>query len=114
MPRSSPPRGEPALPCRLEKHESGGDADVEALHRPRKRDAQPGRGARAHVAVSIFGKWKTTLQIIGISFMLYREPLFTLPAYRIGEWLVYAAAALTLWSMIDYLRAAWPAMRDHD
>jgi len=71
-------------------------------------------GARAHVAVSIFGKWKTTLQIIGISFMLYREPLFTLPAYRIGEWLVYAAAALTLWSMIDYLRAAWPAMRDHD
>lgn len=71
-------------------------------------------GARAHVAVSIFGKWKTTLQIIGISFMLYREPLFTLPAYRIGEWLVYVAAALTLWSMIDYLRAAWPAMRDHD
>ena len=45
-------------------------------------------GARAHVAVSIFGKWKTTLQIIGISFMLYREPLFTLPTYRIGEWLV--------------------------
>jgi CDP-diacylglycerol--glycerol-3-phosphate 3-phosphatidyltransferase len=71
-------------------------------------------GARAHVAVSIFGKWKTTLQIVGISFMLYREPLFTLPAYRIGEWLVYVAAALTLWSMIDYLRAAWPAMRAHD
>jgi CDP-diacylglycerol--glycerol-3-phosphate 3-phosphatidyltransferase len=71
-------------------------------------------GARAHVAVSIFGKWKTTLQIIGISFMLYREPLFTLPTYRIGEWLTYAAAALTLWSMIDYLRAAWPAMRAHD
>ena len=71
-------------------------------------------GARAHVAVSVFGKWKTTLQIIGISFMLYREPLFTLPTYRIGEWLVYVAAALTLWSMIDYLRAAWPAMRAHD
>jgi CDP-diacylglycerol--glycerol-3-phosphate 3-phosphatidyltransferase len=71
-------------------------------------------GARAHVAVSVFGKWKTTLQIIGISFMLYREPLFTLPIYRIGEWLVYVAAALTLWSMIDYLRAAWPAMRAHD
>jgi CDP-diacylglycerol--glycerol-3-phosphate 3-phosphatidyltransferase len=71
-------------------------------------------GARAHVAVSIFGKWKTTLQIIGISFMLYREPLLTLPIYRIGEWLVYGAAALTLWSMIDYLRAAWPAMRAND
>jgi CDP-diacylglycerol--glycerol-3-phosphate 3-phosphatidyltransferase len=71
-------------------------------------------GARAHVAVSIFGKWKTTLQIIGISFMLYREPVLSLPTYRIGEWLTYAAAALTLWSMIDYLRAAWPAMRAHD
>jgi CDP-diacylglycerol--glycerol-3-phosphate 3-phosphatidyltransferase len=68
-------------------------------------------GARAHVAVSIFGKWKTTLQIIGISLMLYREPLFALPVYEVGEWLVYLAAALTLWSMIDYLRAAWPAMR---
>jgi CDP-diacylglycerol--glycerol-3-phosphate 3-phosphatidyltransferase len=71
-------------------------------------------GARAHVAVSIFGKWKTTLQIVGISFMLYREPLLGLPSYRVGEWLVYVAAALTLWSMIDYLRAAWPAMRDRD
>ena len=69
-------------------------------------------GARAYVAVSIFGKWKTTLQIIGISFMLYRERLLTLPIYRIGEWLVYVAAALTLWSMIDYLRAASPAMRE--
>ena len=71
-------------------------------------------GARAHVAVSIFGKWKTTLQIIGISFMLYREPLLTLPIYRIGEWLVYVAAALTIWSMIDYLRAAGPALRADD
>jgi CDP-diacylglycerol--glycerol-3-phosphate 3-phosphatidyltransferase len=71
-------------------------------------------GARAHVAVSIFGKWKTTLQIIGISLMLYREPVLTLQTYRIGEWLTYLAAALTLWSMIDYLRAAWPVMRAHD
>jgi CDP-diacylglycerol--glycerol-3-phosphate 3-phosphatidyltransferase len=68
-------------------------------------------GARAHVAVTFFGKWKTTLQIIGIGLMLYREPLLGLDAYRAGEWLLYAAAALTLWSMIDYLRAAWPAMR---
>lgn len=71
-------------------------------------------GARAHVAVSIFGKWKTTFQIVGISFMLYREPILGMPVYRSGEWLVYAAAALTLWSMLDYLRAAWPAMRAQD
>ena len=52
-------------------------------HRPRDHRLGAARmdgqiGARAHVAVSIFGKWKTTLQIIGISFMLYREPLLTL------------------------------------
>jgi CDP-diacylglycerol--glycerol-3-phosphate 3-phosphatidyltransferase len=46
--------------------------------------------------------------------MLYREPLFGLPSYRIGEWLVYAAAALTLISMIEYLRAAGPVIRAND
>ena len=67
-------------------------------------------GARAHVAVSIFGKWKTTLQIIGISFMLYREPLFTLPAYRIGEWLVYVAARADV--MVDDRLSARRVARD--
>jgi CDP-diacylglycerol--glycerol-3-phosphate 3-phosphatidyltransferase len=71
-------------------------------------------GARARVAVTFFGKWKTTAQIIGISLMLYRQPLLDLPVYRVGEWFVYAAAALTLWSMIDYLRAAWPTIRSSD
>src|SRR5690606_28834335 len=70
-------------------------------------------GARAHVAVTFFGKWKTTLQIVGISLMLYREPLplTTIETYPIGMALLFIAAALTLWSMIDYLRAAWPIMR---
>jgi CDP-diacylglycerol--glycerol-3-phosphate 3-phosphatidyltransferase len=73
-------------------------------------------GARAHVAVNFIGKWKTTLQIIGIGLMLYQHPLplVDVSAYRIGEWLLYAAAAMTLWSMIDYLRAAWPILRSSD
>ncbi|HSG64556.1 MAG TPA: CDP-diacylglycerol--glycerol-3-phosphate 3-phosphatidyltransferase [Gammaproteobacteria bacterium] len=71
-------------------------------------------GARAHVAVTFFGKWKTTLQIFGISFMLYREPLLGLPVYGIGVGLMIIAAALTLWSMLDYLKAAWPIMRGQD
>jgi CDP-diacylglycerol--glycerol-3-phosphate 3-phosphatidyltransferase len=69
-------------------------------------------GARARVAVNIFGKVKTTLQIVGIGMMLYREPILNADVYWIGEWLLYVAAALTLWSMIDYLRAAWPMLRD--
>jgi CDP-diacylglycerol--glycerol-3-phosphate 3-phosphatidyltransferase/cardiolipin synthase len=68
-------------------------------------------GARAHVAVSIFGKWKTTFQIVGISFMLYREPLPGFETYRVGFWLLYLAAVLTIWSMCLYIAAAWPRLR---
>jgi CDP-diacylglycerol--glycerol-3-phosphate 3-phosphatidyltransferase len=69
-------------------------------------------GARAHVAVNFFGKWKTTFQIVGIALMLYREPAFGgTSIYLVGEVLLYVAAGLTLWSMIEYLRAALPAMR---
>ena len=71
-------------------------------------------GARAHVAVTFFGKWKTTLQIFGISFMLYRDPLLGLPVYGIGIALMIVAAALTILSMLDYLKAAWPIMRGQD
>lgn len=67
-------------------------------------------GARAHVAVTFFGKWKTALQIIGISLMLFRQPVFGVEVYPIGIALLFIAAALTIWSMLDYLRAAWPIM----
>jgi CDP-diacylglycerol--glycerol-3-phosphate 3-phosphatidyltransferase len=67
-------------------------------------------GARTHVAVSFFGKWKTTLQIIGISLMLYERPLMGLNAYRVGTYFLLVAGALTVWSMLDYLQAAWPVM----
>lgn len=73
-------------------------------------------GARAHVAVNYFGKWKTTFQIVGIGLMLYRDPLpfMQRDAYDFGEVLLYLAAGLTIWSMADYLRAAWPVMRRTD
>jgi CDP-diacylglycerol--glycerol-3-phosphate 3-phosphatidyltransferase len=68
-------------------------------------------GARAKVAVSSLGKWKTILQMVGLSFMMYRQDLFGLPIYRMGVWLLVIAAALTLWSMVSYLKAAWPELR---
>lgn len=67
-------------------------------------------GVRARVAVSFLGKLKTTGQMIAIPFLLYRESLFGLPVVCVGEILLYAAAALTLWSMLIYLRAAWPSL----
>ena len=71
-------------------------------------------GARVYVAGTFFGKWKTTLQIIGISLMLYRHDLFGLPTYDLGLAFLLVAAGLTLWSMVDYLRAAWPIMSGGD
>jgi CDP-diacylglycerol--glycerol-3-phosphate 3-phosphatidyltransferase len=71
-------------------------------------------GAQAQVAVSSFGKWKTTVQLTGIGMMLHEQPLFGLPVYRIGIVLLSIAAALTIWSMIGYLRASWPAIKTVD
>lgn len=74
------------------------------------REWMAGLGERAQVAVSFLGKFKTTGQMLAIPFMLYREPLLGMPIFRIGELLLYLAGGLTLWSMIIYLRAAWPSL----
>ena len=71
-------------------------------------------GQRTKVAVSRLGKYKTILQIVGLSMMLYRWDLFGLPIYLIGFVLMVLAAILTLVSMFDYLRAAWPDLRRTD
>jgi CDP-diacylglycerol--glycerol-3-phosphate 3-phosphatidyltransferase len=67
-------------------------------------------GERTKVAVSIIGKIKTTLQMIAILLLLYKFPLGPFPAHEVGIILLYAAAILTLWSMLVYLRAAWPIL----
>ena len=67
-------------------------------------------GERTRVAVSLLGKFKTIGQMVAIPFLLYREPILGLPVFRIGELLLYLAAGLTLWSMVIYLRAAWPSL----
>ncbi len=68
-------------------------------------------GQRRKVAVSQLGKYKTILQIFGLSMMLYRWPLLGMPTFEVGTVMTVVAAALTLWSMIVYLRAAWPELR---
>jgi len=67
-------------------------------------------GERARVKVSRVGKSKTIFQMVAIGFLLYAEPLFGLPVLAIGEVLLIVAAVLTIWSMVVYLRAAWPAI----
>jgi CDP-diacylglycerol--glycerol-3-phosphate 3-phosphatidyltransferase len=67
-------------------------------------------GARGKVAVSGLGKLKTILQIVGLSMLLFRWNMFGIPIYELGLVLTVIAAVLTLWSMIHYLRAAWPEL----
>ena len=70
-------------------------------------------GNRGKVAVGFVGKIKTTSQFIAISLLLMGPEVEGFPVLICGELLFYVAGGLTLWSMVVYLRAAWPDLRDH-
>ncbi len=72
------------------------------------REWMSGLGLRETVAVSFLGKFKTLAQMSSITLflILHAEPVNWL--YDLAYVSFYVAAALTLWSMIVYLKAAWP------
>ena len=65
-------------------------------------------GKRATVAVSYVGKVKTALQMVAIGCLFGQ----TLHAWfvPVGFIAMFMAALLTLWSMVIYLKAAWPEL----
>lgn len=63
-------------------------------------------GSRGSVAVSYIGKIKTTAQMVAIITLLAFPP--GMVGATVGIAVLYVAAVLTLWSMVLYLRAAWP------
>lgn len=67
-------------------------------------------GNRAQVKVSVIGKFKTIAQMVALLLLLYHDPIGIIPTQLIGMVLLYVAALLTLWSMVIYLRAAWPVL----
>ena len=69
-------------------------------------------GARGRIKVSQLAKYKTIMQITGLSMMLFHHPLLGIAIYKLGVVLTAIAAVLTLWSMVLYLRLAWPELRD--
>ena len=69
-------------------------------------------GESRSVAVSFIGRLKTTAQMIAILLLLYNDPVGPLDTHKIGTWLIYVAAFLTLWSMVYYLRKALPMVRE--
>lgn len=66
-------------------------------------------GKRSSVAVNMIGKVKTAVQMIAIIVLLSQVPGTTLAT--VGIVALTAASALTLWSMIVYLRAAWDDLK---
>ena len=66
-------------------------------------------GKRSSVAVNMIGKVKTAVQMVAIVVLLRQVPGTTLGG--VGIVALQIAAALTLWSMIVYLKAAWSELR---
>jgi cardiolipin synthase (CMP-forming) len=69
-------------------------------------------GASRSVAVSMIGKVKTVVQMVAIPFLLYHGNLFgVIDTQQWGTGLIWISAALTIWSMVYYLRKALPEIR---
>ena len=80
-------------------------------------------GQRAKVKVASMGKFKTIVQMVALGCLLYSvTPAHTprsqiwmgTPVFHIGDWLLAIAALLTLWSGLQYLRAAWPTLKQDE
>ncbi|CAB3753518.1 CDP-diacylglycerol--glycerol-3-phosphate 3-phosphatidyltransferase [Paraburkholderia humisilvae] len=74
-------------------------------------------GASKSVAVNSLGKFKTACQMVAIPMLLLYGPVpfpggFVLDTRVWGVWLIYLAAVLTIWSMLYYMKLAWPQIRE--
>ena len=63
-------------------------------------------GQSKSVAVNFLGKIKTISQMIAVPMLLYHDRIRVLSPQRVGTWLIYLAAILTLVSMFYYLKLA--------
>ena len=65
-------------------------------------------GSRSSVKVLYIGKVKTTLQGIAMVVLLWYNPLSPAWLFDLGLVALGAAVLLTIWSMVVYLKGAWP------
>jgi len=81
------------------------------------REWMAGQGKSAEVAVSFIGKAKTLVQMVAICGLLGIEPRGRDALISSDGWYVAAiallvlAAVFTVWSMAQYLKAAWPVLK---
>ena len=69
-------------------------------------------GQRTSVGVSALAKFKTGFQMTAIGMMIWEADWPILPWYDVGFLCLFVASVLTLYSMIQYLLAAWPMMKE--
>ena len=69
-------------------------------------------GQRGKVAVGWLGKVKTSAQITALAMLLYWHDFLGLPIYQMGIVALYVAAALTIWSMVGYMNAAFSGEKE--
>ncbi len=65
-------------------------------------------GKRTSVAVSYVGKLKTTFQMGAITILLLNVKSLE----KFGYIMMLSAVVLTLWSMMIYMKAAWPYLKE--
>ena len=71
-------------------------------------------GQSKSVAVNFLGKIKTISQMIAVPLLLYHERIGMFSPQRVGTWLIYLPAVLTLVSMFYYLKLAVPPRVEGD
>ena len=74
------------------------------------REWMAAKGQRDTVAVAFSGKLKTTVQMLAIIALLLASPSLPALILQIGYGLIYLAALLSISSMIQYFRSAWPVL----
>lgn len=76
------------------------------------REWMSGLGLRDAVAVDFSGKLKTGAQGFAIIFLIYQVDFYGFPVYTAGIACLWLATGLAVISMLNYLRGAWPHMKE--
>ena len=64
----------------------------------------------AHLETSMLGKWKATVQFVAIALVMLR-PNVVIGGVLLDQWVLIAAAIVTVWSGVDYFMSFSSALR---
>ncbi|MBV9050140.1 MAG: CDP-diacylglycerol--glycerol-3-phosphate 3-phosphatidyltransferase [Solirubrobacterales bacterium] len=65
-----------------------------------------------HLEPSMLGKWKATVQFVALTLVMLR-PDVSVAGALLDQWLLAAAALVTVWSGIDYFVRFYSSLRAH-